>query len=98
MLCDLYVIVEKGRVYVVDKMNVEGWGQFLMLIKINCLMIVALQKLHETQGLQSKFHGLYIYIYLFDDESKVKSTCTFWTETLKISLKFTAVKKKNCRF
>ena len=26
--------VEKGRVYVVDKMNVEFWGLFLMLIKM----------------------------------------------------------------
>ena len=30
---------------------------------VNCLMIVVLQKLFETQGLQSKFHELYIYIY-----------------------------------
>ena len=33
MLCDIYAIVEKGRVYVVDKMNVERWGLFLILIK-----------------------------------------------------------------
>ena len=34
MLCDLYAIVEKGRVYVVDKMTVECWGLFLRLIKM----------------------------------------------------------------
>ena len=34
MLCDLYTIVEKGRVYLVDKMKVECWGLFLMLIKM----------------------------------------------------------------
>ena len=34
MLCDLYPIVEKSRVYVVDKMNVECWGRFLILIKM----------------------------------------------------------------
>ena len=33
MLCDIYTIVEKGRVYVVDKMNAECWGLFLILIK-----------------------------------------------------------------
>ena len=31
MLCDMYAIVEKGRV---DKMNVECWGLFLILIKM----------------------------------------------------------------
>ena len=34
MLCDIYPIVEKGRVHVVDKINVECWGLFLMLIKM----------------------------------------------------------------
>ena len=34
MLCDICAIVEKGRVYVVDKMNVECWGLFLILIKM----------------------------------------------------------------
>ena len=34
MLYDLYAIVEKDRVYVVDKMNVECWSLFLMLIKM----------------------------------------------------------------
>ena len=34
MLYDLYAIVEKDRVYVVDKINVECWGLFLMLIKM----------------------------------------------------------------
>ena len=34
MMCDLYAIVEKGRVCVVDKMNVECWGRFLMLLKM----------------------------------------------------------------
>ena len=29
MLCDLYAIVEKGRVYGVDKMNVECGGGIL---------------------------------------------------------------------
>ena len=29
---------------------------------VNCLMIAVLQKLHETQGSQSKFHELNIYI------------------------------------
>ena len=28
MLCDRYAIVRKGRVYVVEKMNVECWGLF----------------------------------------------------------------------
>ena len=31
-MCGLYVIAEKGRVYVVDKMNIQGL--FLMLIKM----------------------------------------------------------------
>ena len=34
MLYDLYAIVEKGWMYVLDKMNVECWGQFLMFIKM----------------------------------------------------------------
>ena len=34
MLYDLYAIVEKDRVYVVDKMNVEFWGLFLRLINM----------------------------------------------------------------
>ena len=34
MLCDLYANIEKGRVYVVDKLNVECWGLFLILIKM----------------------------------------------------------------
>ena len=34
MLYDLYAIVVKDRVYVVDKMNVEYWGLLLKLIKI----------------------------------------------------------------
>ena len=34
MLCDTYTIVEKGRVYLVDKMNVGCWGLFLILKKI----------------------------------------------------------------
>ena len=29
MLCDIYAIVEKGRVYVEDKMNIECWGPIL---------------------------------------------------------------------
>ena len=29
MFCDLYAIVEKGRVWVVDKINVEYWGGIL---------------------------------------------------------------------
>ena len=33
MLCDIYTIVEKSRVYVVDKMNIECLGLFLILIK-----------------------------------------------------------------
>ena len=33
MLCDIYTIVEKGWVYLVDKMNLESWGRFLILIK-----------------------------------------------------------------
>ena len=33
MLCDIYAIVEKGRVCLVDKMNVECWGLFLILKK-----------------------------------------------------------------
>ena len=33
-LYDLYSIAVKDRVYVVDKMDVECWGQLLMLIKI----------------------------------------------------------------
>ena len=32
-LYDLYAIVVKDRVYVVDKMNVECWGLLLTLIK-----------------------------------------------------------------
>ena len=32
-LYDLYAIVVKDRVYVVDKMNVEFWGLSLTLIK-----------------------------------------------------------------
>ena len=34
---------------------------------VNCLMIAVLKKLHETQGSQSKFHGInYIYlIYIY---------------------------------
>ena len=34
MLCDIYAIVGKGRVNVVDKMNAECWGLFLILIKM----------------------------------------------------------------
>ena len=34
ILCDIHAIVEKGRVYVVDKMNVECWDLYLMLIKM----------------------------------------------------------------
>ena len=34
ILYDLYAIIGKGRVYVVDKMNVKCWGLFLMLIEI----------------------------------------------------------------
>ena len=34
MLYDLYTIVGKDRVYVVDKMNVDCWGLFLMFIKM----------------------------------------------------------------
>ena len=34
MLCDLYVIAERGRVYGEDKINVECRGVFLILIKI----------------------------------------------------------------
>ena len=34
MLCDIYAIEEKGRVYVVGKINVECWGLFLILIKM----------------------------------------------------------------
>ena len=34
MLCDLYAIIEKARVYVVNKMNVECWGLFLIPIKM----------------------------------------------------------------
>ena len=33
MLCDIYTIVEEDRVYVVEKMNVECWHLFLILIK-----------------------------------------------------------------
>ena len=33
-LYDLYAIVVKDRVYVVDKMNVECWGLLLTPIKI----------------------------------------------------------------
>ena len=33
MLCDIYAIVEKGRVHVAEKKNLECWGLFLMLIK-----------------------------------------------------------------
>ena len=33
MLCDIYTIIEKGKVCVVDKMNVECWSLFLILIK-----------------------------------------------------------------
>ena len=32
-MCDIYIIVEKRRVYLVDKMNVERWGLFLILVK-----------------------------------------------------------------
>ena len=31
ILCDIYTIVEKGRVHVVGKKNVECWGLFLIL-------------------------------------------------------------------
>ena len=34
MLCDIHAIVEKGKGYVVDKMNEECCGLFLILIKI----------------------------------------------------------------
>ena len=34
MLYDLYTIVVKDRVYMVDKMNVECWGLLLTPIKI----------------------------------------------------------------
>ena len=34
MLYDLYTIVVKDRVYVVDKMNVECWGLLVKLMKI----------------------------------------------------------------
>ena len=33
MLCDKYTIVEKFRVNLVGKMNVEFWGLFLMPVK-----------------------------------------------------------------
>ena len=33
-LYNLHAIVVKDRVYVVDKMNVECWGQLLTLMKI----------------------------------------------------------------
>ena len=33
MLCDVYTIVEKGRVNVVRKMNEEYWGLFSVIIK-----------------------------------------------------------------
>ena len=35
MLCDIYAIAEKSREYVVDKINVECWGLFLILIKMS---------------------------------------------------------------
>ena len=34
MLCDNYVIVEKDRGYVVDKMNIECWSLLLIHIKM----------------------------------------------------------------
>ena len=33
MLCDMSIIVEQGRVYLVDNMNVELWDLFLILVK-----------------------------------------------------------------
>ena len=33
MLCGKYTIVEKFRVNLVGKVNVERWGLFLMLVK-----------------------------------------------------------------
>ena len=34
MLCDMYAIVEKDRVYEGDKMNAECWGLFLIPMKL----------------------------------------------------------------
>ena len=34
MLCDIYAIVENGRVYVLEKMNVKCWGILFILIKM----------------------------------------------------------------
>ena len=33
MLCGKYTIIETFRVNLVGKVNVEGWGLFLMLVK-----------------------------------------------------------------
>ena len=44
-------------------MEFRRWPQ-LFFHFLNCLMIVVLQKLRKTQGSQSKFHELNIYIYL----------------------------------
>ena len=33
MLCDEYMIIEKFRVNLVGKVNVERWGLFLILVK-----------------------------------------------------------------
>ena len=34
LMCYLYAIEEKVRVYVADKMNVEFWGLFFILMKM----------------------------------------------------------------
>ena len=43
----------------------ENKVQEIRYKKKDWLIIVVLQKIHETQWSQSKFHELYIYIYIY---------------------------------
>ena len=62
MLCDIYVIVEKGRVYVVDKMNIECWDLYMIYMYKQDLALNNLQELIFHKPPATNLFGMVPYI------------------------------------